>query len=62
MHNLAGKAAFITGGASGIRLGMARAGLAAGLQRPIAGITRPQRNRRTQNPPWPEPPDKFQGL
>jgi NAD(P)-dependent dehydrogenase (short-subunit alcohol dehydrogenase family) len=41
MQNLAGKTAFITGGASGIGLGMARAFLAAGLRVAIADISQP---------------------
>ncbi len=38
MEKLAGKTALITGGASGIGLGMARAFLAAGLQVAIADM------------------------
>jgi NAD(P)-dependent dehydrogenase (short-subunit alcohol dehydrogenase family) len=40
MNNLAGKVAFITGGASGIGLGMARAFLRAGIRVVIADISR----------------------
>ena len=40
MQNLAGRVAFITGGASGIGLGMARAFLRAGIRVVIADVNR----------------------